>query len=139
MHEDFRRSEMIKGSSERSFGRVMAALFLLIGVLPLLHAPHQTRWWAIVVAGVFAGLAQWWAAPLQPLNRLWMKFGLLLHRIVSPIVLAFLFYSTVLPVGLLMRLLNKDPLGLRIDRSAATYWIPRRPAGPAPETMMRQF
>jgi hypothetical protein len=117
----------------------MAAAFLLIGLLPLLHAPHAVRWWAVAVAVAFGGLAQWWTTPLAPLNRLWQRFGLLLHRIVSPIVLGLLFYLTVLPVGLLMRAFGKDPLRLRADRAARSYWIVREPPGPSGDSMKQQF
>jgi len=139
MHEDFSRVEKVTGSSERSFGRVMAGFFVLVFALPLLHAPRSVRWWALGVAIVFAVLAQWWPAPLAPLNRLWLRFGLLLHRIVSPIVLGLLFYLTVLPVSLIMRALGKDLLRLRARADATSYWIPREPPGPTPESMKHQF
>jgi hypothetical protein len=139
VHEDFRRAEVVKGSSDRSFGRVMAAVFLLIGILPVMHEPHQPRWWSVGVAVAFAALGQWWTVPLEPLNKIWMRFGLLLHKIVTPIVLGLLFYSTVLPVGLLMRAFGKDPLRLRSDRSSSSYWILREPPGPSPASMKQQF
>jgi large-conductance mechanosensitive channel len=88
---------------------------------------------------VFLALAL--AAPktLAPLNRLWMKFGLLLHAVVNPVVMAFLFFSTVTPIALIMRALGQDPLRLKLDPAAKTYWIDRTPPGPAPDTMPRQF
>ena len=64
--------------------------------------------------------------------------GLLLHRIVNPIVMGLLFYGTILPTGLVMRLRGRDLLRLRRDPAAETYWITRTP-GPAPETMRDQF
>jgi hypothetical protein len=139
MHEDFRRPEKIKRSSERSFGRVMAGAFLLIGLLPLLHEPYRARWWAVGVAVVFAAGAQWAPALLAPLNVLWLRFGLLLHKIISPVVLGLLFYSTVLPVGLLMRAFGKDPMRLRPDPAADSYWVSREPPGPSADSMTRQF
>ena len=101
MHETFDRTEKLKASSDRAFGRLMAAVFLLIGLIPLLHAPHEPRWWAVVIAAAFEICAEWWTAPLAPLNRLWFKLGLLLHKIVTPIVMGLIFFLTVLPVGLL--------------------------------------
>jgi hypothetical protein len=76
---------------------------------------------------------------LSPLNRLWLRLGLLLQRITNPIVLGILFFGTVLPIGLLMRLAGKNPLRLGFDRDARSYWTPRQPPGPAPDTMPRQF
>ena len=76
---------------------------------------------------------------LSPLNRLWFRFGLLLHHIVNPVVMALLFFTTVTPMALIMRLLGKDPLRRKFDPEADSYWIPRQPAGPAPETMKNQF
>ena len=97
------------------------------------------RWWALGVAAVFAALAFMWTALLAPLNRLWLKLGLVLYKVVNPIVLGLLFYVTVTPISLLMRVLGKDPLRLRRDPDAASYWIERTPPGPAPESMKNQF
>jgi hypothetical protein len=140
MHEDFTRKETVQGSSDRSFGFVMAGFFGLVALFPLLHGPLSSiRWWALVVAAAFLASALLWAAPLRPLNRAWLKLGLLLSRIVSPIVMMVLFYATVTPVGVLMRWTGKDPLRLRRDAAAASYWIPREPPGPAPDSMKQQF
>jgi Saxitoxin biosynthesis operon protein SxtJ len=137
-HEDFTRKEEIKASSDRSFGLVMAAFFLVMACWPLVRA-QQIRWWALGVAAVFSVLALLWTAPLAPLNKLWIRLGLLLYKVVNPIVLGLLFYVTVTPIALLMRVLGKDPLRLRRDRDAASYWIDRTPPGPAPESMKNQF
>jgi predicted membrane metal-binding protein len=140
MHEDFTRKETVQGSSDRSFGYVMAAFFALVALFPLLHGPLSSiRWWALVVAAAFLALALLWTAPLRPLNRAWLKLGLLLSKIVSPIVMMLLFYATVTPVGVLMRWTGKDPLRLRRNAAAASYWIPREPPGPAPDSMKQQF
>jgi predicted membrane metal-binding protein len=140
MHEDFTRKETVQGSSDRSFGLVMAGFFALVALFPLLHGPLSSiRWWALVVAAAFLALALLWTAPLRPLNRAWLKLGLLLSKIVSPIVMTVLFYATVTPIGVLMRWAGKDPLRLRRDTTAASYWIPREPPGPAPDSMKQQF
>src|SRR5262245_33986152 len=140
MHEDFTRKETVEGSSDRSFGFVMAAFFGLVALYPLLHgAPSLIRWWALVVAAAFLASALLWTAPLRLFNRAWLKLGLLLSKIVSPIVMTVLFYATVTPIGVLMRWAGKDPLRLRRDTAAASYWIPREPPGPAPESMKQQF
>jgi hypothetical protein len=139
VHEDFTRAAEVEGSSDRSFGLVIAAFFALIAVLPAVHGPlAAVRWWAVAVAAIFLAMALWWSAALRPLNRLWQKLGLLLSKIVSPIVLALLFYAVMAPVGMLMRALGTDPLRLR--RGAGTsYWIARQPPGPAPQSMKDQF
>lgn len=76
---------------------------------------------------------------LHPLSRLWRGLGLLLHKLVSPIVTWLIFYLAFVPAGLLSRLLGKDPLRLKIEPEAESYWISRNPPGPAPETMRNQF
>lgn len=138
MHEDFQRKEEVKGSSERSFGIVFAAVFTIVALMPLVQA-EPLRLWALGIGIVFLVFAFAWPAVLRPLNRLWLRFGLLLHAVVSPLVMALLFFGAVLPVGLIMRLTGKDLLHLRRDANAQTYWIDRRPPGPAPETMKNQF
>jgi hypothetical protein len=139
-HEDYRRDEKIKGSSNRSFGLVIGAFLALVALAPLVREQAgPVRWWALAVAAAFVSSAFFWPAPLAPLNRLWTKLGLLLFRIVSPIVMALLFFGTVTPIGFLMRRAGKDPLRLRRDPAAKSYWIERDPPGPAPDTMTRQF
>ena len=137
-HEDFDRQDEIKPSSDRGFGLVIATVFLIVAFWPVLHA-EPIRWWALSFAAVFAVLALLWTAALAPLNKFWTKLGALLYRIVNPVVMAVLFYLTVTPIALLMRMLGKDPLRLRRDPDAASYWIDRTPPGPAPETMKNQF
>jgi Saxitoxin biosynthesis operon protein SxtJ len=137
-HEDFSRQEDIKPSSDRSFGLVIATFLLIVAFWPLVHA-KPVRWWALGVAAVFAVLALLWTPALAPLNKLWTKLGILLYKIVSPVVLGLLFYVTVTPIALLMRLLGEDPLRLRREPDAASYWINRIPPGPAPESMKNQF
>jgi hypothetical protein len=91
------------------------------------------------VAAAFAILALLWPALLAPLNKLWLKLGLLLFKVVNPIVLGLLFYVIVAPIGLLMRALSKDPLRLRREPEALSYWIVRSPPGPEPDSMKNQF
>ena len=137
-HEEFDRSEEVKGSSNRVFGIVFAVVFALIGFWPLLEGAAP-RWWSLFVSGVFLLFAAVFPQYLTPLNRLWTRFGLLLHRIVSPIVLGLIFVVTVTPVALFMRLCGKDPLSRRFEPDAESYWIEREDVGPPPETMRRQF
>lgn len=137
-HEDLTRDQQVEGSSDRNFGLVFAGVFLLIGIWPLFH--WQTpRWWAFGVAAVFALAALVKPALLAGLNRLWIKLGILLGRIVSPIALGILFYGVLTPVGAVMRLMGKDPLRLKRDPGANSYWIPREPPGPPPDSMTNQF
>ena len=127
-----------QGSSDRTFGWVMTAFFSLVGLWPLLHG-HAWRGWALALAAIFALAA--WLMPrlLAPLNRLWTRLGLLLHKITNPIVLGLAFYGVIAPIGLLMRLTGRDPLRLKRDAASASYWIERQPPGPPPSSFPRQF
>ena len=127
-----------EGSSDRSFGLVFTTFFLIVALWPLLHG-HDMRLWAMGLAGVFLILALATPKLLAPLNHLWTCFGMLLHRIVSPVALGVLFYGVVTPTGLLMRLFGKGQLHLRLDKSAKSYWIERRPPGPTPESFKLPF
>lgn len=124
--------------SERSFGIVFACVFALIGLVPWLFG-HDLRLWALIIAAIFLATAYFAPRALTPLNRLWFKFGLLLHTIVNPVVMALIFYGAVLPTALAVRAFGKDLLRLKRDPSAKSYWIERDPPGPAPESMTRQF
>lgn len=130
--------EGVKQSSNRTFGVVFAIFFALVAVLPLVRH-HAVRIWALPLVAVFLLAAV--AAPklLTPLNRAWTALGALLHAVVNPLVLGILFYVVFTPFGWVLRRMGKDFLRLRPAPGAPTYWIPRQPPGPSPESMSRQF
>jgi hypothetical protein len=129
-HERFEPLHEIKTSSDRSFGLVFACLFLIIGGSLMLAGPGSAYLWFLPAGALFLAAAVLAPGMLAPLNRVWTRFGLLLHAIVSPVVLGSIFFLVVMPIGLAMRLFGKNPLPLRFDREAKTYWIERGPAGP---------
>ena len=138
IHESFVRDEEVQSSSDRVFGLVMAGVFFVLALLPLLRG-RGVRWWSLTAAVAFLLSALLFPRVLRRLNWLWLKVGLVLHAIVNPVVMGLLFYLTVTPIGLLFRWLGKDPLRLHFDKTTDTYWIERRPPGPTPDTMPRQF
>jgi hypothetical protein len=137
-HEVFVRDEKIVTGSDRSFGLVMT---LALAAATALNAWHSGKLWPWTggLAALFVAAALLRPAVLHPLNLVWLRFGLLLHKVVNPVVMALLFYGTVLPTGLIMRLMGKDLLRLKRQPDADSYWIVRRPPGPSPETMRDQF
>jgi hypothetical protein len=137
-HEDLAREQHVEGSSDRAFGLVIAGVFLLVALGPLRHG-HAPRWWAVAVAGVFALAALLKPVLLARLNLLWTKLGILLGKIVSPVALGILFYGVLTPVALVVRLTGRDPLRLKLDREAQSYWILRTPPGPPSDSMGNQF
>ena len=137
-HEDLSRDQTVEGSSDRSFGLVFTVVFLVIAAWPLWYGAAP-RWWAGAIATVFAIIAVVKPTLLAGLNRLWIKFGILLGKVVSPIALGILFYGVLVPIGVLMRLTGKDPLRLKHDATAPSYWIERKPPGPPPDSMTNQF
>ena len=137
-HEDLSREQRAEGSSDRAFAVVFVVVFLLVAAWPLL-AGRPPRWWAAGIAVGLAVVAVVRPSILAPLNRLWMRFGLLLGKIVSPIALGIVYYLVLTPVGILLRIQGKDPLRLKPDKDKTSYWIPRLPPGPPPGSMTRQF
>ena len=131
-HEDFGRKEEVKGASDRGFGLTVGGILLAIAAVRAgLHLWDGAApgWSEGVLAGiglvlVVFGLAA--PARLAPLNRAWTRLGLI-------------YLTTIVPIGLFMRLLGRDLLSLKFDRQAASYWVVREPPGPAPETMIHQF
>ena len=132
---DLQEHSAPKIGSARGFGAVFAAVFAIIGLLPL-WGGGNVRWWSNLVAAAFLAAAIVRPQLLEPLNRLWFRFGLLLGRFIAPVVMTVLFLVTVTPTALLMRALGKDPLRLRIDRDAESYWI-RRGGPDEPESSMK--
>lgn len=117
---------------------MFAAGCILVGLWPLLKR-GPARWPLLVVAGTFLVAAIIRPVLLRPLNKIWTRFGLLLGRLVNPIMTAVMFFLVFTPAGIISRLLGKDPLRLKWAPEADTYWIVRNPPGPPPETMAKQF
>lgn len=137
-HENLTREDGVKVGSERAFGITFAVIFALITIYQLLKA-LPTWWWFLALAAAFLAAGLLFPRILRPLNLIWFRFGLLLHRIVNPIIMGLLFFGAVMPIGLLMRVLGKRPLALKRASDTPSYWIPRNPPGPTPPSFKDQF
>ena len=111
----------IKIGSNRSFGIVFFVVFLTIATYPLING-DELRLWSLIISIVFLSLGLVNSKILNPLNKLWFKFGIFLGKIISPVVMGIIFYLVVTPIGLLMRLLKNDLLNLKFNNNS-TYWI----------------
>jgi Saxitoxin biosynthesis operon protein SxtJ len=141
LHEDYRRPETVKGSSDRGFGLTVGGILLLIAAVRVWrHSGYGAIELVLGAVGLcLIVLALVRAQSLSGLNRAWTRLGLLLFKVVNPVVLALIYLVTIVPIGLIMRACGHDPLRLKRDPSASTYWVKREPPGPAPETMINQF
>ena len=108
-------------SSNRSFGLVFFAFFLIIGLWPIFEY-EQVRIWSIIAALIFLILGILDSKYLTPLNRFWMKFGLFLGKIISPIVMGIVFFLVVTPIGILMKIFGKDLLNTKYKKNES-YWV----------------
>ncbi len=124
----------IKISSNRSFGIVFFVVFFLIAIYPLTYS-GEIRIWSVIVSLIFLFLGLLNSKILTPLNKLWFKFGILLGKIISPIIMGIIFFFVVTPIGLIMRLLGKDVLNLKYNKNKS-YWIEKK--GPKSK-MKNQF
>jgi len=124
----------IKISSNRSFGVVFFIVFLLIALYPLLNN-NEVRLWSLIISVIFLILGILNSKILSPLNKIWFKFGLLLGKIISPIIMGVIFFSVVTPIGFIMKLLGKDLINLKFNNQKS-YWIEK--SGPKSK-MKNQF
>lgn len=140
-HERIESHERIEGPTDRSFGLTVGGILLGIA---LVKAFFFTGWTLLaqglaLIGACLVALALLRPPLLAPLNRAWLRLGLFLFKVVNPIVMFLIYATTVVPIGLFLRLRGKDLLRLRRDPRAASYWIPREPPGPTPESMRNQF
>ena len=124
----------IKISSNRSFGVVFFIVFLLIALYPLLNN-NEVRLWSLIISVLFLILGILNSKILSPLNKIWFKFGLLLGKIISPIIMGVIFFLVVTPIGFIMKLLGKDLINLKFNNEKS-YWIEK--SGPKSK-MKNQF
>ena len=135
-HENFGRTEDIPLSSHRSFCFWFSAIFFAIALLHLYWGDELMAW--VVVALLFFVVGLLRPSLAAPLNRGWQKLGFLLARLTNPLFLMLIYATTMVPMGVCMRLMGKDPLRLK-SSSKDSFWIERTPPGLAPETMPHQF
>ena len=124
----------IKLPTNRNFGMVFSIVFLLISLWPLL-SQNEIRIWSLTISGIFFILGIFNSKLLLPLNKIWFKFGLVLGKIVSPLIMGIIFFLVVTPIGFTMRLFRKDVLNLKYNKNKS-YWIEKN--GPKSK-MKNQF
>jgi hypothetical protein len=127
-----------KIGSDQNFGLVFGAVFALIALWPLLRG-NRIHLWLLAVAVIFLVAAIVVPRALGPLNRLWFRLGILLSKIVTPLVMGILFFVAVTPIAYLMRWFSNDPLRLKRDPAAKSYFIERSPPGPVVGSFKDQF
>jgi len=126
--------QKIKTSSNKSFGIVFFIVFLLIALYPMTKG-NDLRLWSLIISLIFLILGLINSIILTPLNRLWFKFGIILGKIISPIILGIIFFLIVTPTGILLRLFGKDVINMKYNNESS-YWINK--TGPK-SNMKNQF
>ena len=121
----------LKIGSNRSFGIVFFVVFFLISLYPLLNK-ESLNFWFLIISIFFLVLGLLNSKILNPLNLVWFKFGILLGRFISPLIMGFIFFLVVTPIGILMRMLKKDLLNLKFNNKE-TYWIKKN----GPKSLMK--
>ena len=124
----------VKLSSNRSFGIVFFVVFLLIALYPFTYG-EELRIWSIIISIIFLILGFLNSKILAPLNKIWFKFGILLGKIISPLIMGIIFFLVVTPIGLIIKLFGKDVLNLKYNKNKS-YWIEK--SGPKSK-MKNQF
>jgi len=129
------KQKEIKTSSNKSFGLVFFVIFMTIALWPLLN-DENIRIWSVIVSIIFLILGLFNSKILTPFNKLWMRLGIFLGAIVSPIVMGIVYFAVITPIGLIMKLFGKDVLNLKIDKNKNTYWTLKKKI---PSKMKDQF
>ena len=123
----------VKRKDNITFGILFFILFLIIGLYPL-KSGGTTRIWSLVLSSAFLIITIIRPNLLTFINRLWIQFGILLGKIISPLVMGLVFFFVVTPIGILIRILKKDVMGLK--RGDSSYWINREDKV---QSMRKQF
>ena len=113
----------IKIGTNKSFGIVFFVFFFIVSIFPLLNN-EDIRAWSLIISLIFLILGILNSKILTPLNQIWFKFGILLGRFVSPVVMGIIFFAIVTPTSVIMRVLQKNLLNLK-KGNKKTYWVER--------------
>ncbi len=123
----------IKSKDNITFGILFFILFLIIGLYPLKNGLN-IRLWSLGLSFIFLIITFIRPNLFTPLNKLWIQFGILLGKVISPIVMGLVFFFVVTPIGILVRLFKKDVMGLK--KKETSYWINREDKV---QSMRKQF
>jgi hypothetical protein len=128
VHHRSPREEVVHGPSDRSFGFTFAAVFAAVAAITMWRGGGTASYVWLLLSGLFSLAALLRPGILEPLNKVWLHVGLLLHRFINPIVMALIFFFVFTPTGVIMRTFGKDFLRLSRKPGAPSYWITREPA-----------
>jgi len=120
--------------NNKSFGILFFIVFLLIAIWPVINS-EPIRIWSIIISILFLILGITNSKILTPLKRGWIKLGEILGKVVAPIIMGFIYFIIITPIGILMRLFGKDLLNIKFNKDKS-YWIKREKNI---NTMKRQF
>ncbi len=137
---DFSAHTDVPIGSDRTFGIVLASLFLIIALYPAVFGAGGVRYWALFISLGFASLSFIRPTSLHAANLLWIKLGTLLGKITSPVILAAVFFIIVTPIAIVARRARYNSLRLmKLDKTTTTYWIPKDEDGYTIGDMRDQF
>jgi hypothetical protein len=137
-HEDFSRLSQRSTGSDRSFGFVFGIFLAIVAFVPT-RSGHLVRKWALLCSVILFLLALIRPQVLRPLNIFWTHLGLAIGKISNPIIMTLIYFVVFTPIAILFRIMKRDPLRLRFDPEAASYWILRNPSTAGPDSMRNQF
>ena len=114
-------NSQISKSSNKSFGIVFFIVFLIIAFYPLFYE-GSLRIWSLIISIIFLILGLTNSKVLTPLNNIWISFGIILGKVISPLIMGIIFFFVVTPIGVFMRIIGKDLLNLKFTKQKS-YWI----------------
>ena len=138
MHESLDSREEAKKSSDRAFGIFFTLIFLAVGVWEV-SSGISAGWFFLAGFAIFFIITLARPSILGLLNRAWMKLGVLLGRVGNPLLLGIVFFLVIFPMTVFRKLSSKDSLHLEFESGLESYWIDRKPPGPKPGFMTKQF
>ncbi len=130
--------EKITLPSNTKFGVFFSIIFLFLGWYFYSEKTIFLCYFLIFLSGIFLIITIFNSKILLPLNKLWMKFGLLLGKIVNPIVLGLIFFGLFTPISFFMKLIRRDELNLKINKKNSNWTINHEDTN-YKESFKRQF
>lgn len=124
--------------TNRKFGWFFASIFTFIAIYTCWKQYNVFAASALILSVLFTAVTIISPQLLSPINRLWYDIGMILGRIISPIVLGTIFFAMITPISLILRIFGRDELKMK-KRSLDTYWVDRSPSGPSSDSFKNQY